>query len=118
MNRKNGFTLVEVLIALLIVSLVFFSCLLTLSEMIRNTETLTDKTISALISNNIITQTKLGMIKDDVSSGNQVMLNHTWHWSIQRENTDVENLKKINVIVKNSKSNNSYEISSFYHESK
>lgn len=118
MTKEYGFTLVEVLIALVIVSLVFFTCILSLSEMTRNSQYLQDKTIAAIISANIITQARVGMIptKQNPTQGVVNMANQQWYWSLQKNATNLATEQEIVVEVKNSQAKRVYLATGFMYE--
>ncbi|MBS0287054.1 MAG: type II secretion system minor pseudopilin GspI [Proteobacteria bacterium] len=118
MIKSNGFTLVEVLIALVIVSLVFFTCLLSLSEMTKNAQYLQDKTIGAIIGSNIIVQVRTGMIStnQDITEGAVQMANQQWFWSLQKNTSSLQGEQELKVEIKNSHSKRVYLATGFMYE--
>ncbi len=102
MANLKGFTLVEVLVALLIVSLVFLSSILSLSEMTRNSGYLQEKTLASLVASNLITQIQIGLIKADSVRDNRVeMAGINFYWSLNKGSSPLQDIEEINIEIKN-----------------
>lgn len=102
MRNKSGLTLIEVLIALAILSIALTAIIKVTSQNIRDTLYLQNKTIANWVGNYIISEIKIGLIKipNDSNSAHEItMLNQTWQWQAQLRNTRVKQIKEINVAV-------------------
>jgi general secretion pathway protein I len=103
-NSIKGFTLLEVLVALVIVSLVFFACSLSLSQMTKNVQFLEEKTIASIVASNVVTNARLGMLvvpKTGQVKEKTLMAKKIWYWSLEKVNTDQNKVTEIAVTVKN-----------------
>lgn len=104
-NPPMGFTLLEVLIALVIVSIVFLSTLYSITEMTANTTLLREKTWCSLIASNVITETHLGII-DAPQYPNKIsqqtrMADQVWSWTAEETPSWNPKLQGILVNVQN-----------------
>ncbi len=103
MPIHRGFTLIEVLVALLIVSLVFLSSLLSLTEMTRNSEQLKDKTFSSLVASNLITEIQLGLVKPSSQSNNRInMAGNFYYWDMTKNISPLKEIEEIDIQIKDS----------------
>ena len=85
-NNKKGFTLIEVIIALAILSIALFSIIISSSEIIRNIDYLRKKTIAIWVAGNVITEARIGEISLPLTLkpvyGKTKMLNSNWQWRL------------------------------------
>ena len=83
-NRKSGFSLLEVLVALVVLSLVFTASFTIFSLSSRNYVRLKDKTASQWVGMNVIARTKLGLIQISPNqmdtTGSDKMFDMYWDW--------------------------------------
>jgi len=101
-RRLRGFTLVEVLVALMIVAIGLAALLVTVSGTARTSSYLRDKTLAQWIAMNRITEVRL-------SSGNKFAQNtdtaevdfagRTWHYDTQYFDTSIKTMKRVVVRV-------------------
>ncbi len=115
-----GFTLLEVLIALVIVSLVFTSSLLAIFEMTKNSQILKDKTIASIIASNMMSQIRLGMTKAPKGSSltNKVsMARSEWIYKIKRGSTWSAGVDEIVVSIQNSRGEAIYSLTGYINAS-
>lgn len=113
---RCGFTLIEVLIALLIVSLALFASIFTLTELTKSAIQLKEKTIASTIASNVISQARLGMlnITDKSLQGNNITMAHqTWTWELTKEQTPDQHVAEIIVVVKNVQSKREYQMKGY-----
>lgn len=81
---KNGFTLLEVLIALVILSVAFSAIFLALSASTKQLIYLRDKTAAQWVGLNVIARVQLGeLAKNGSASGNENQMQTDWHWQVQ-----------------------------------
>jgi general secretion pathway protein I len=103
MKKTNGFTLIEVLIALAILSIALTAIIKTASQNIRDTLYLEDKTIAHWIGMNIINETRAGLIAlptpPDTLEEETTMLGKEWTWQAQFVQSPNPHIKEIHVTV-------------------
>lgn len=118
-SRIKGFTLLEVLVALVIVSLVFFACSLSLTQMTKNVHFLEEKTIASIVASNVVTKVRLGMLippKTGQTKDKTLMAKKIWYWSLETVNTDQNKVTEIAVTVSNSNGKLVYNTKGFFSE--
>lgn len=98
-----GMTLIEVLIALAIVSIAMTAIIKATSENIRATTYLKNKTIALWVGQQIVNETRAGVLKlpsapEDVSN-TTIMLGQNWYWRANKNDTANARVKKIRVRV-------------------
>jgi general secretion pathway protein I len=99
--KPRGFTLMEVLVALLIVSLGMLGVIQAVSQAASNTSYLRDKTIAHWVAMNRITELRLQSQPPQLgeSSGSVEMSGREWRWSTVVERTAIDTMSKIDVSV-------------------
>lgn len=100
-TRSAGFTLIEVLAALIIVSLGMLGVIEAVSQTARNDAYLRDKTIAHWVAMNQLTKVRLETRapKIDKSSDEVDMANRRWRWSMTITQTPVESVRRIDISV-------------------
>lgn len=86
-RRSNqGFTLLEIIIALSILAITMTTLLMSSSQVTRNSRYLRDKTFASFVASNIIESTRLGILptKTDALSEKGISIegNNTYHWNL------------------------------------
>ena len=96
-----GFTLIEVMVALVIVSLALAGVAASMGQMIDTANTMRDRTFASWIAQNQITQMRLAGVMPEVgeSDGEVDFANTAWAWTADVSETGVENLMKVDVTV-------------------
>lgn len=99
---QRGFTLLEVLAALVIVALGMLGVIQAVSQTASNTSYLRDKTVAHWVAMNQLTearlaaqQPKIGKTSDDVE-----MAGRTWRWTMEVTQTPLESMRRIEVRVR------------------
>lgn len=97
----KGFTLIEVMVALVIVSLSLAGVAASMGQMIDTANTMRDRTFASWIAQNKIAELRLAGVIPEVgeSSGEVDYANTTWAWTANVSETGVENLLKVEVAV-------------------
>lgn len=97
----HGFTLLEVMVALVIVSLSLAGVAGSMGQMIDTANTMRDRTYASWIAQNKITEMRVSGIVPEVgeSSGEVDYANTIWAWSADVSETGIESLFKVEVSV-------------------
>jgi general secretion pathway protein I len=101
-SDDGGFTLIEVLAALVIVSLGMLGVITAVGQTASNSTYLRDKTIAHWVAMNRLTQARLqpSAPKIDKSSDEVEMAGRKWRWTMIVEQTPVESVRRIDVSVR------------------
>jgi general secretion pathway protein I len=97
-----GFTLIEVLAALVIVALGMLGVIEAVTQSARNGTYLREKTIAHWVAMNVITDQRLQPAPPPIAeSSNDVELaGERWHWTMNVSQTQVQSLRRIDVSVR------------------
>jgi general secretion pathway protein I len=100
--NSSGFTLVEVVVALAIVAIGMFAVFKTIGDTAHNVAYLRDRSFAAWIADNRITEIRLAseMPSVDETEGEVEFAGRQWHWVANVSQTQVENLRRIDVSVR------------------
>ena len=105
-NRKRsftaGFTLIEVLVALIVVGLGMLAVIQTVSQTASNTSYIREKTLAHWIAMNQLTKVRLEPNAPalDKSSDEVEMAGRKWRWTMEVKQTPVESIRRIEVSVR------------------
>ncbi len=101
MNRARGFTLVEVLVALMIVALGLAALMVAVSGAARTSGYLRDKTMAQWIAMNRITEVRLNITQfaQNTDTGEVDFGNRKWHYDTRYFDTSVASMKRVVVRV-------------------
>lgn len=101
-RRVRGFTLIEVLAALVIVALGMLGVIEAVSQSARNGTYLREKTLAHWIALNVITETRLKAAAPPVGeTSDEVDYAGTrWHWTMKVSQTAVESMRRMDVSVR------------------
>ena len=99
--RYGGFTLLEVMVALVIVSLALAGVAASMGQMIDTANTMRDRTFASWIAQNKIAEIRLANVLPEVSttSGDIEFGNAEWEWEVVVSKTEIENFLRIDVAV-------------------
>lgn len=100
-SRETGFTLIEVLAALIIVSLGMLGVIQAISQTASNSTYLRDKTLAHWIAMNRITEIRLAPTPPEVDDSSDEMdyAGRRWRWTMNVSQTPVESMRRIDVRV-------------------
>jgi general secretion pathway protein I len=100
--RTRGFTLIEVLAALVIVALGMLGVIQAVTQSARNGTYLREKTLAHWIAMNVITERRLLAAPPDVaeSSDDVEFAGQRWRWTMTVTQTEVESLRRMDVAVR------------------
>ena len=108
MNRRprlirngRGFTLVEVLVALMIVAMGLAALMLTVSSTARTSGYLRDKTLAQWMALNRLSEVRLNLTKfgQNTDTGEVYFANRTWHYDTRYFDTSIPTMKRVVVRV-------------------
>lgn len=99
LRAQKGFTLVEVLIALLIVSIAFSAILFSVNQSARGAARLEEKVAATWLAEDLITRAQLGLLK--AGKGSQTSLNRNWQWEIRSKFTQSTSVQEIEIFILN-----------------
>jgi len=101
LRRSWGFTLLEVMVALVIISLALAGVAGSMGQMIDTANTMRDRTYASWIAQNKIAELRLANVVPEAgsSSGETNYANVDWSWRAVVEETGVENLFRVDVTV-------------------
>ena len=115
--RQGGFTLLEILAALMILAIALTAIVLSSIESTHNIDYLEDKTVASWIGKDLVTQIRLGLIDARFapagSRGTTKALDKDWPWIAYVEPTDDQYTLKISVIVGTTQNPNLIRFTSF-----
>ena len=99
---QRGFTLIEVLAALVIVALGMIAAIQAVTQSARNGTYLRDKTLAHWIGMNALTERRLQASAPDVaeSTGRVEFAGQQWQWSMKVTQTQVASLRRIDVAIR------------------
>jgi general secretion pathway protein I len=101
-QRARGFTLIEVLAALVIVALGMLGVIQAVTQTARNGTYLREKTLAHWIAMNVITERRLLPSPPDVSESSDEVefAGQRWRWTMTVTQTEVESLRRMDVAVR------------------
>jgi len=100
-KRQRGFTLIEVLIALMVISISLVAIAGEMISMLNAANTMQERTYASWIAHNKITEMRLANVVPEVStsSGELDYANREWAWRAVVSETGVENLFRVDVTI-------------------
>jgi general secretion pathway protein I len=109
-KTQQGLTLIEVLIALAIISIALTAVIKATSHSIRSTAYLENKAEANWVAQQVMNEIRVGVLKlpetaDTIDQSTQ-MLGRDWYWSASQQATPNRRIKKITVSVYNQASDN------------
>ena len=102
--RSRGFTLVEVMVALMVIALALPALLKTLYQQIDGTAYLRDKSIAQWVATNRLAQSRIQLARNDrlvigSRSGVETMAGRDWYWRTLSEATEVKDFYRLEISV-------------------
>jgi general secretion pathway protein I len=101
-REQRGFTLIEVVVALIVVSLGMLAVIETVGGTARNSGYLRDKTVAHWVAMNKLTEVRLlpNAPAIDKSSDDVKMAGREWRWTMEVKQTPVESIRRIEISVR------------------
>lgn len=103
-HNKRGFTLIEVLVALLIIAIAFTALLKASAQNVVNTERIKEKSIHHWVAMQAVTAIQLGLIPltaHHETSEVTTMFNQRWYWRAKLSTTPIKAMQKITITIAN-----------------
>ncbi|HME40104.1 MAG TPA: type II secretion system minor pseudopilin GspI [Steroidobacteraceae bacterium] len=99
--RTGGFTLVEVLVALVIVAIGLAALMTAVSSTARTSGALRDKSLAQWMALNRLTEVRLKLVKfgQNTDTGEIYFANRTWHYDTRYFDTSMASMKRVVVRV-------------------
>ena len=99
--RTGGFTLVEVLVALMIVVLGLAALMITVSSTAKTSGYMRDKTLAQWMALNRLSEVRLNLNKfgQNTDTGEVSFANRTWHYDTRYFDTSIPTMKRVVVRV-------------------
>lgn len=105
-KKTIGLTLIEVLIALAIVSIALTAVIKSASESIRATNYLQNKTIAMWVASQVLNEIRVGLLTlpngEEMLKDTSMTLSKKWYWQARQEATSNKRIQKITVQVSTS----------------
>jgi general secretion pathway protein I len=102
-QKQHGLTLLEVLVALVILTIALTAVIKATTENIRGTSYLQEKTLGTWVGLNILNQARLNLIQfpeaPEYRDGNDVNLGQAWDWKGQVKTTPNPKIREVHVKV-------------------
>lgn len=100
-KKSNGFTLIEVLVALAIAGLALGAIAASVSQMVDGATSIQERTYASWIAQNKIAELRLANVVPEVTdtSGEVEYARLEWAWNASISETGVENLFRVDVAV-------------------
>ncbi|PTB32909.1 type II secretion system minor pseudopilin GspI [Photobacterium phosphoreum] len=100
MKRSQGFTLLEVLVALAIFAVAALSVMRAVSQNLNNLGYLEQKTLASMVADNELAQLHLsGDYPSSVKRGKSTLADQEWYWTVASSKTQQQLLRQIEVSV-------------------
>ncbi len=104
MSRNKGFTLIEVMVALMVIAIALPALLSTMYKQVDGTAYLRDKSVAQWVASNRMEETRiraqrLQQVVTGKRSGVTTLADRDWFWWLESTPTEVENFNRIEVRV-------------------
>ena len=102
--KNRGFTLIEVMVALMVIAITLPALLGTLYRQVDGSAYLRDKTIAQWVASNKLTENRIqlarsGQLFTGRRSGVSEMAQRDWYWWLESTKTEIDNFYRLEVRV-------------------
>ena len=102
-KKSAAFTLIEILVALVILAIALTAAIKAINDNIRFASILQNKTVATWVADDMLARMQTRLMPPPTgggsSSGNQQMLGNNWYWQASSEKAGTSNILKINIKV-------------------
>jgi general secretion pathway protein I len=101
-NKQSGFTLIEVLIALVILAIALIAVVKATDTNIHNLDYLRDKITAQWVADNVLANMQAGLLPTPQATAQRGainMLDRLWYWQAKPEQQMNNTIKRINIAV-------------------
>lgn len=104
-TRHNGFTLIEVMVALAVIALGLAAVIKTVTSTTNNTIYLRDKTFAYWVAQNQIAEIEVttSSPKKGFTDGEEKLAGQIWHWTRKVDSTEDPDTNRVEVTVRKDK---------------
>lgn len=101
MKAQSGFTLLEVLIALVVVALALLALTRTAGGQVSSFDALRERSLAGWVAANVLSETRITTPFPPVGTrdGRTRMANREWRWSLEVKATDDPDMRRLDVRV-------------------
>lgn len=101
MSRLRGFTLLEVLIALVVVSLALIALTRTAGGQVNSFDALRERTLAGWVAANVLAETRIATPMPAVGNrdGRSRFADRDWRWKLEVKATDDPDMRRLDVLV-------------------
>lgn len=101
-KKTAGFTLLEILVALAVVAIALGAIVNETSTNVKNAARLRDKTLAHWVAMNRVTEwhAREDWPAPGTSSGEELMADHEWHWTMTVSTTDDADVRRMDMEVR------------------
>lgn len=118
-QRAGGFTLIEIVLALLVIGVGLVALIVSAGQYAANAATLREKTVALWVAHNRLTEIELEPAWPELgrSDGEVELARAEWRWDVTVSETPDPRVRRIDITVKRRKADeNAAELSSFVEE--
>lgn len=96
-NRRHGFTLIEVVVAVAVIAIGMGAVIKTVGTVTRNTALLSERTVAMWVAQNALAEFELDIENNaqEETEGTQEMAGIEWHWSKTIEDTQDPGVRRV-----------------------
>jgi len=105
-SKSNGFTLIEVLLALAVIAIALTALIKATAQTVAGTTRVKEKSISHWVAMQGVSMIQLGLVGSGSQDISQVtdMLGQHWYWRATLQPTQINHMQQINITVSRNQS--------------